>query len=112
MCLNFLRSHSIVTSTQTFDDHDYHSISDYIRNDTIKFITNLEKDQQTSPIFIAAVQEVFYTNARIAHYERLMAHYPEFLMKHCALIRELFERPGPLLSEWQYYIAFMAAATH
>jgi hypothetical protein len=104
-CREFLLAKGLVRFIKDWDNEDIIRLSAFIPNSSLPSLndTQSEGGLLRSQLF----RDIFISNGRVAHHERMMACYPFYLKRHKELMTHLMTEPGALAICWRHYLAFM-----
>ncbi|CAG9328517.1 SESN1 [Blepharisma stoltei] len=97
-----------------YDPSFVETVSAYIPASEIKPLSgeaDFRSDREKS-LYMTINQELFFTLGRVTHLDRIMGAFPDYMQKHCEVIKEVLFESGPLQFDWRIYIAYMASAAH
>ena len=60
----------------------------------------------------ALLTEIFITNGRLLHHERLLCQFPEYLRQQFRFINDLMNSHTVLTASYRYYLAIMAVSCY
>ena len=79
---------------------------------TMSMLSNMTHASDYGLDLQALLAEIYITNGRLLHHERVLCMFPEYLQKHFKIINGLMNGEGGLPLPDRYYLSIMAVSCY